>query len=155
MPPCNTNVVQRSTLEDKSAEQPILSKSKNPIALNDLRKAIPEKAFEKSLVKSVYYMVFDYVMWFGSVILMRQFCQGSLWNTLPFWQQSIATLIFWNVTGFFMWCIFMIGHDCGHTTFSNYEIVNDFFGHITHGSLLVPFYPWQVRYSIIFFTLKL
>ena len=43
-------------------------------------------------------------------------------------------------------CIFVIGHDCGHTTFSKYKLVNDIFGHITHSSLLVPFYTWQLTH---------
>lgn len=39
--------------------------------------------------------------------------------------------------------------DCicsGHGTFSEYEWVNDIVGHITHGAILVPFYPWQMTH---------
>lgn len=54
--------------------------------------------------------------------------------------------MFWNVAGFLMWCVFIIGHDCGHGTFSDYEWLNDVVGHITHGSILVPFYPWQLSH---------
>jgi len=45
-----------------------------------------------------------------------------------------------------MWGIFVIGHDCGHSTFSDSEKLNDFIGHITHGSILVPYYPWQLSH---------
>ena len=68
---------------------------------------------------------------------------------MPFWQQTIASLVFWNIAGFFMWCIFITGHDCGHSTFSDSDILNDVIGHLTHGSILVPFYPWHVYFLYI------
>ena len=114
------------------------------LQLNTLKKEIPEEAFQKSVWKGIYYMLVDYAMWAGSIFAIYTFTKSDMWATLPYWQQTLASVIFWNVAGFLMWCIFITGHDCGHGTFADSELVNDIFGHISHGSIMVPFYSWQV-----------
>lgn len=133
MPPC---VVDTNTVEGKRAA--------NALQLNSLRNAIPEEAFKKSAVISSMYMFFDYAMWFGAVYAIYSVKNSEIWHGMPFWQQALASVLFWNISGFFMWCIFVVGHDCGHSNFSESELLNDVIGHITHGSILVPYYPWQV-----------
>jgi omega-3 fatty acid desaturase (delta-15 desaturase) len=122
--------------------------------LGKIRKAMPAEVFEKSLTKATAYMVFDYSVWIGVIYLMKIISHTSYWQALPFWQKTLSAVLYWNISGFCMWCLFIIGHDCGHSTFSDNELVNDIIGHIVHGSIMVPYYPWQVtscfsRYSLI------
>ena len=43
-----------------------------------------------------------------------------------------------------MWCMFVVGHDCGHTTFSPSSAVNEIMGEVSHSVLLcTPFAPWR------------
>jgi len=130
---CQTGVV---TKKNASRMKAALNKDK-------IMAAIPKECFEKSLFWSLYWMVFDYAMWLGATYLIWQLHTSGEYEKLPVWQQYGVTLAFWLFSGFFMWCMFVVGHDCGHTTFSNYEWFNDFMGHVTHGSILVPYWPWR------------
>lgn len=143
MPPCNINATKE--VVDANVTP---STASGKLQLNDIRKALPAEVFVKSDVKAVGYMIFDYVLWFGTVACMQLFCNSDLWKSMPLYQQIMASVVYFNVAGFFMWCVFMIGHDAGHGTFSDSTLVNDVIGHIAHGSLLVPFFPWQVSSKV-------
>lgn len=130
---------QKSILADKVRLEKVLN-------LTEIRKAIPEEAFVKSAVKGFYHMFFDYALIFGAIYGLAYANETGIMASLPQWQQYAIAAVAWNVAGFFMWGIFVVGHDCGHGTFSNSEILNDIVGHICHGSILVPYYPWQLSH---------
>merc|ERR1719453_1534106 len=85
-------------------------------------------------------------MWFGSAYALYYLNESGIMATLPQWQQYAAAIISWQISGFFMWGIFVVGHDCGHGTFSDNWLLNDIIGHICHGSIMVPYYPWQLSH---------
>ena len=115
---------------------------KNPALKNVslLEKAVPKEAFQKSLLWSLFYMAFDYSMWLGSLYAIIQFNNSPDYDSYSEYAKWGATIAFWNVSGFFMWCIFVVGHDCGHGTFSENWVINDIIGHFCHASIMVREY---------------
>jgi acyl-lipid omega-3 desaturase len=134
-------ITDTRTRSGKKAMNDVLKKDK-------IKEAIPAECFEKSLFWSCFWMGVDYSMWLGSTAALWYLHTSGIYETLPVYQQYAATITHWLVAGFFMWGMFVVGHDCGHTTFSNYTFINDVVGHITHGSILVPYYPWRRSHNL-------
>jgi acyl-lipid omega-3 desaturase len=44
------------------------------------------------------------------------------------------------------WALFVVGHDCGHQSFSNNKTLNDFVGNIVHSSIMVPYHGWRISH---------
>lgn len=42
----------------------------------------------------------------------------------------------------------ILGHECGHGSFSNIKILNDVLGFILHTIVLVPYFSWQHSHSV-------
>jgi len=106
----------------------------DPPSLRQLKQAIPKKCFEKNTLRSISFLVRDFVLCIGLWLLYPLFESMLPWYT--------GVFLYWQLGGLFMWCLFVVGHDCGHTTFSNSQLVNDLVGHLSHSVLLVPFWPW-------------
>jgi omega-3 fatty acid desaturase (delta-15 desaturase) len=109
-----------------------------------LRRALPKEVFVKSLRRSLQWMVFDMAVMFLGLWATKQV---YFWDASDSWGNSGlrlgALLLLTVATGFYQWCVFVVGHDCGHQSFSTFRNVNFLCGLITHGSILVPFSPWQ------------
>jgi omega-3 fatty acid desaturase (delta-15 desaturase) len=88
--------------------------------IKTIKNKIPSHCFEKNTFTSMYYFFRDV------------FIIGILYLLYPHINNILLKVLWWNLTGFFMWCLFLIGHDCGHDSFSESEILNEIIGHITH-----------------------
>ena len=91
--------------------------------------------FQKNPFQSLCYMILD------GIILVCLSHYHSI-----FAEHVILLPLYWNLMGFFMWCLFVVGHDCGHGTFSDSKLLNDICGHLCHAPLLVPYYPWRLSH---------
>ena len=107
-----------------------------PFSIKTLREAIPKECFHKSLFWSMFFCLRDWAI----VAALYHF------RTTFFDQGILGKLVWWNLVGFWGWCLFVIGHDCGHGSFSNYGLFNQFIGHICHMVLCVPFNGWRISH---------
>ena len=46
------------------------------------------------------------------------------------------------------WALFVVGHDCGHGSFSKSKSLNNIIGHLSHSPILVPFNGWRISHRI-------
>jgi len=57
----------------------------------------------------------------------------------------------WILYGFVQGCVgtgmWIIGHECGHGSFSQYPRLNDFVGWAVHSLLMVPFHSWKITHA--------
>jgi acyl-lipid omega-3 desaturase len=130
----NQNCVQLNTLDQASIAAPSAQKAELPFTLQDLKAAIPAHCFEPSAWKSCAYFVLDI-----SIIAALYAIAYKLdsWLFFP---------IFWLMQGTMFWALFVVGHDCGHGSFSKLKWLNNLIGHLSHTPILVPYHGWRISH---------
>ena len=71
------------------------------VSIKKLKQCIPPDCFEKKPIIGLYYIFRDFF------IICSAFCLFSLTDQNLLWK-----ILYWNISGFFMWCLFVDGHDC-------------------------------------------
>lgn len=127
------------------AENQIRSRSQAKVSksfptLPEIKKKLPAHCFRATVPLSLYYVARDVVFSTSLVLAMRYmwFNHFALATVLyPFYAFALGTV---------MWGIFVLGHDCGHGSFSPSSWMNFAFGCFLHSSILVPYYPWKLTH---------
>ncbi|XP_073024912.1 delta(12)-acyl-lipid-desaturase-like [Primulina eburnea] len=112
--------------------------SKPPFTVGDLKKAIPPHCFQRSLVRSFSYVVFDLLF-----VCLFYYIATSYFHLLPPSLRYVAWPVYWIVQGCVSTGVWVIAHECGHHAFSDYQWVDDTVGLVLHSALLVPYFSWK------------
>ena len=101
--------------------------------VKQLRAALPRHCLRSSTRRSLGYLSFDVAVLATLYVVA--------WRS-PVW---LAPL-FWFAQGTMFWALFVLGHDCGHGSFSRRRWLNTLVGHLTHTPLLVPYDAWRLSH---------
>jgi len=106
--------------------------------LNELKRSFDQSVFHKSTFKSLFYFFFDCAAITLLSIISYSLVNNGLWP---------LALISAALSGSFFWSLFVVGHDCGHGSFSSSKSLNYLVGYISHHFLLVPYYGWAMSHK--------
>ncbi|KAG6760091.1 hypothetical protein POTOM_036592 [Populus tomentosa] len=105
-----------------------------PFKLADIRAAIPKHCWVKNPWRSMSYVVRDVAVVCGLAVAAAYFNNWVVWP------------LYWFAQGTMFWALFVLGHDCGHGSFSNNPKLNSVVGHLLHSSILVPYHGWRISH---------
>nr|QBQ82061.1 omega-3 fatty acid desaturase [Paeonia ludlowii] len=105
-----------------------------PFRIADVRAAIPKHCWVKDPWRSLSYVLRDVIVVFGLAAIAIYFNSWLVW---PF---------YWAAQGTMFWALFVLGHDCGHGSFSDLPWLNSLVGHLLHSSILVPYHGWRISH---------
>jgi omega-6 fatty acid desaturase (delta-12 desaturase) len=104
------------------------------LRLKDILKTLPKSVFQKDSRKAWLAVVANIIC----VSLGYLSIAYSPWYLLP---------LAWIFTGTALTGSFVIGHDCGHRSFSNNNRINDVVGHLMFLPLFFPFHGWRIQHD--------
>ena len=123
--------------------------AKPAFTLADIRRAIPSSCFERNLITSFGYVVYDLSIIASLFYLathIPSIFPSSTFGALALPLQHALWLCYWVCQGCVMTGVWVIGHECGHGGFADSALVNDCVGFVLHSLLLVPYFSWQISH---------
>ncbi|KAG0477042.1 hypothetical protein HPP92_013883 [Vanilla planifolia] len=105
-----------------------------PFGLAEIRAAIPKHCWVKDTWRSMSYVMRDVAVVFGLAAAAAHINSRVVWP------------LYWVAQGTMFWALFVLGHDCGHGSFSSNTNLNSVVGHLLHSSILVPYHGWRISH---------
>ncbi|CAN1846346.1 Omega-3 fatty acid desaturase, endoplasmic reticulum [Linum perenne] len=106
-----------------------------PFKIADIRAAIPPHCWVKNPWRSLSYVVRDAVVILAFAAAALKLDSWAVWP------------IYWVAQGTMFWAVFVLGHDCGHGSFSDSWLLNNVVGHLLHSAILVPYHGWRISHK--------
>jgi len=134
--------VDQLTLSEELNETPRLPEPQEelPFSVGDIKRAIPQHCFERSVWRSFSYLMRDLVA-IGVLVYASTFI-----DPLPVTaavKYGVLWPLYWFWAGAFGVGVWIISHECGHGAFSKHNWLNDLVGFFGHSMLLVPYFSWK------------
>ncbi|KAG9222241.1 hypothetical protein CCMSSC00406_0006538 [Pleurotus cornucopiae] len=125
-----------------------------PWCLKEIRAAIPAHLFIRDTTRGLLYVTRDLLMAAIACSLASHidpYFEGTVARQLltPFGAEIgrwTAWLVYWWIQGLVLTGIWVIGHECGHSAFSEHKIINDAIGFVTHTALWTPYFSWKISH---------
>lgn len=127
--------------ETKTPDSPVLKRvpySKPPFTLGQVKKAIPPHCFQRSVLHSFSYVIYDLV-----IATIFYYIATNYIHLLPHPFPYLAWPVYWFAQGCILTGVWVIAHECGHHAFSDYQWLDDTVGLVLHSFLLVPYFSWK------------
>ncbi|CAN6558902.1 unnamed protein product [Malus baccata var. baccata] len=132
-------VTKTKSKKQEAIHQKRVPVSKPPFTLSQIKKAIPPHCFNRSLLRSFSYLLYDLALSF-----LFYHIATSYFHLLPHPLLSyISWPLYWILQGCTLTGVWVIAHECGHHAFSDYQVVDDTVGLLLHSFLLTPYFSWK------------
>ncbi len=117
----------------------------------EIRKAIPAELFVKNefhfLISVAYSVSFTVLLiYLAKLYIPYTWLMIPLWIIYAIFTGTVATGICTLVRSHLY--LGVLGHECGHGSFSNNNLLNDLLGYTLHTMLLVPYFSWQHSHAV-------
>lgn len=117
------------------------------LGYKQIGKPLPDDVTLQQVIQSLPKEVFEINPWRAWGAVLTTVCSVSLsifliakapWYLLP---------LAWAFAGTAWTGLFVVGHDCGHRSFSKNKLVEDIVGTIMFAPLIYPFEPWRIKHN--------
>ncbi|KAL1719968.1 fatty acid desaturase-domain-containing protein [Schizophyllum commune] len=115
-----------------------------PWSLQEIRASIPPRLFHRSTSLSLYFLLRDLLM--AACALEAATFIDPLFRHAATIDALAPFGAIWWFQGLIFTGIWVIGHECGHGAFSDYKMLNDVVGYITHTLLWTPYFSWKISH---------
>ncbi|CAF1146490.1 unnamed protein product [Adineta ricciae] len=126
--------------QDQQLETGTLPTQHRLPTLSEIKVKIPAHCFRPTVRQSMSYVVKDVIY-----VALTFFVMYQIENRFKY--GSLLFPLYWYIQGTLYTSIFVLGHDCGHGSFSFYPLLNDIVGTILHTWILAPYYTWKVTHN--------